>query len=274
MPGLGLLPTDPAQRFIRAPAADHHVVRSMRAALPTSADLSAMAPRVLDQKQTSTCWAHSAATLLYTRRHIQLGGVPPLMSPLFFAQIVYGTMRAAATKPGDTLPALQDTGAELDTADACFGKWGCSPFLGDGLTDLPTVDADGFGIPELAVTTVEAASARLFSGPYDIAPDSAAPETVAACIAAGIPVWLGGLVGPSLDSYRTGTIEQPWTSPQSGPGIGGHARAILGFRSVPGGLELLIRNSWGPTWGDGGSSWASAEVITSAWSLLPFQVSP
>jgi hypothetical protein len=272
----GLLPTDPEKRIVRAPAADHHAIRVARAALTGAADLVPLAPKVLNQGNCSGCWAHSADTLLFTRQ-AALGQTPVLQSPLFWMQVMYGVYRAAATKPGDTLPALADQGAQLDDADKCFGTWGSVRFQDpqqDGETDVPATEDDAgnpIPLPETTLTMVEAAVSALFAGPYDVTPDGNAPETVAACLEAKVPVWIGGLVGQGLFNYQAGQIEQPCDP--SDPQTGGHARAIIGYRTSGSDLQFLIRNSWGAAWGEAGNSWASSAVISSAWSLLPFQVS-
>ena len=261
MNGRGLLPGDPAKRLVRAPVADHHFVRAARASLVGHADLSPCTPKVLDQGQTSTCWAHSAATLLFTRRKFKGGAVQGLQSPLYFAQTVYGSMRAAAHPTGE-LPPLQDTGTDLDTADACFGRWGSQPFVGDGATDVPEGQ-----LPEAEFPAIMSAQSALFSGPYDITPDGNAPETVGACLEAGIPVWIGVLIGEVFQRMGPNDVAQPCDP--GDPSAGGHAMSIIGYDKD----RFLVRNSWGGTWNRGGDCYVSAAFLASAWQLLPFEVS-
>lgn len=270
--GTGLLPAVEKNRIQRFAAIDHGTIRAARASLPTYADLTGFAPRVLNQGMRSMCWAFSAATLLFTRRNA-LGASPVLQSPLYFGQTYYAQQRALATKPGDTLPTLADNGADLDGAGACFAQWGSAPFVGDGDSDVPdATDDDGnlLPIPELTIPVVEVAAAKPFAGEVDVMPNSDAPETVAACLAANVPVWLGSVVGQNLQNYRAGQIEGPCDP--GDPDAGGHARAIIGFRTVNGELQFLVRNSWGASWGGGGNSWASSDVLIGAMSLLPFEV--
>ena len=140
----------------------------------------------------------------------------------------------------------------------------------DNNTDVPATDANGFGIPELEADTVETGALTPFGGPYDIAPGSTAPTTVADCLDAGIPVWIGTSVGQAFQELEAGQIGQP--ADPSDPTAGGHAMAILGYRTGPGKLQFLVRNSWGPGWCEGGNCWVSAAFIATAWSLLPFEV--
>lgn len=274
MLGRGLLPQNPATRVVRAPAGDHHLIRGALKSLRGSADLSPMASKVLNQGQSSTCWAHSAVTCDFIRKNTRAGSaVAVLQSPLYFAQVVYAQYRAALFPAGQIMPPLQDTGAQLDDCDRAFGQWGSARFqepAQDGETDVPATDQEGFGIPELSTGELQAGAAALFAGPYDIAPGGNAPEIVAACLDAGVPVWMGGPVTRALDNLQAGQVEQP--ADLTDPSVGGHARAIIGYRTVAGALEFLVRNSWSHAWGDGGNSWAVAGVIAGAWSLLPFDL--
>lgn len=44
---------------------------------------------------------------------------------------------------------------------------------------------------------------------------------------------------------------------------GGHAVAIVGYRSAGAGRQFLIHNSWGRGWGDGGYAWISEQSLRS-----------
>ena len=271
MPGTGLLPGDPAKKIVRAPASDHHVVRAALSVLKGEADLVPVAPRRLNQFETPLCWAFSAVTVLYIRR--QTKGTPEsLMSPLFFAQVVCA-MQRGLTYPSGQMPPLIATGADLDTADSIFGKWGASPFIGNGVTDVPQ-NTDKLGrpiLPELDENTVQAAQSRLFTGPDDITPDGNIGDTAAACLEAGIPIWIGGPVdGPALSALQIGETEK------AAPNGDGHARALAGYKTVPvNGTKYRlfhIINSWGSDWCEDGCSWAEEEVLQCLWQALPFEV--
>jgi len=273
----GLHPTSPERAIRRLAASENEIVRKARASLSGAADLTSFGPAaVLNQSNSSTCWAHSLTTCLFRRMNV-LGKSPVLQSPLYFAQTMYATYRATAT-PAGALPPLQDQGAQLDDADACAAKWGSVRFQAQqqGVnTDVPaTTDADGnpIPIPELTVPNAFAGVPKAFAGEYDVTPDGNAPETVAACLDAKISTWLGGPVSSSLDNLQAGQIEQPCSAADA---EGGHAREVMAYRTVTvngvAQLQFKIQNSWGD-WCEGGYSWASAGVISGAWSLLPFQV--
>jgi papain like protease len=264
----GLHPTSPDRKIARKAFREKVGLASISQG---AADLTPYAPKVLNQGNSETCWAHSAATLLYTRRNID--GVVPitLASPLYFAQCQYAMYRAASTPPGQPLPPLQDQGAQLDDAARTFAQWGSIRFgepQQDGGTDVP--DTSVTAIPELKVPAVETGATVPFGGEHDITPDAIAPSLVALALDRKVPVWIGGLVGQAVQALGPGDIEQ--VTPADDPTAGGHARAILGYRTVGGAPQFLIRNSWGTSWGTDGNSWAVSSVIANAWSLLPFEV--
>jgi Papain family cysteine protease len=66
------------------------------------------------------------------------------------------------------------------------------------------------------------------------------------------PVVLG--VRLTTDFYTV--TRDPFVIPAFGPGFGGHAVLGVGVADyAPVGELILIRNSWGPTWGDKGYAW-------------------
>lgn len=280
----GLHQTDPANALVRVSIENHPKVARALKALRGSADLSAASPKVLNQGNSSTCWAHSAATLLYTRRTV-LGHGTALQSPLYFAQCMYAAYRAAKY-PAGSFPAgydgqLQDQGAQLDDAARCFGQWGSEPFgleeqLPAGGTDVPaTSDADGnpLPLPELAPDQLMSGMNAIFGGEYDVGPSAPnALDLVAAALEAGIPVWIGGLVGRAYENLQPGQVAGP--CPASDTTGGGHAQALLGYETVNLKRRWTVRNSWGPDWCAGGNALVDDDFVAAAWSLLPFEVNP
>jgi C1A family cysteine protease len=274
--GLGLVQQDPATALARASVLELDEVRASRAALKGRGDMRPWMHAVWNQGNSSTCWAHSGEAGLYVRRNA-LGLSPTVQSPLYFAQIVAAYYRSKQAPKGD-LPVLADDGAQLDDADREFARWGSQPKGApqqDGDTDVPaTSDDEGNPIPLPELKAINAASgfAKPFAGGHDVAVDEGAMEVVAACVDAGIPVWLGGLVGQATMDLEAGQLEKP--TAKDDPTAGGHARLVLGYRTATANgvarLEPLILNSWGPKWCDAGYSWAEPGVVTSAWSLQPF----
>lgn len=90
------------------------------------------------------------------------------------------------------------------------------------------------------------------------------------CLATGNPFVVGITVFESFESLaveKTGEVPMP--DPKEQP-IGGHAVCVVGYR--PDG-SFVVRNSWGPDWGDHGSFYlpqaylANVDLATDAWMI-------
>lgn len=82
---------------------------------------------------------------------------------------------------------------------------------------------------------------------------------IAQLIMNGQPVILGIRISTAFLSPG-----QPnFTIPADGDGFGGHAILVVGLGRDPiGQLFFLIRNSWGPSWANGGHAWLSADYLS------------
>jgi hypothetical protein len=261
----GLKRSTPHKVAHRLAAASHPLIKAaLGAALAASCQIRVSSHP--DQGESECCAEHSAVGCCAIHK-------PGIGSPLCLASCTYGDVRAELTPPGDTLPPLSDTGAELQTVSDALRKWGLAP-MGpqiagrNGWSDVPD-DVPGVPFPEPDVSQLEVAGHTLVSGEYAIAVDSNAPQTVAACISAGIPVWLGCFVDSAFEALTAGQVAQPPNA--SDPNGGGHAMYISGYRTAAdGSLEFRVENSWGSNWCDGGGCWASTAWLLACWELWPF----
>jgi hypothetical protein len=192
-------------------------------------------------------------------------------SPLLIASTTYADVRSRSAPEGAPLPVLQDTGAELqDDADA-VARWGVGPIgpdIGGRYSDCPDDQEPLF--PEPTVVDLLVAGAELVGGEYAITMDGNAPATVAASLDAGVPVWVGGLVGQAYEQLGPSDIAQP-TSVDDTTG-GGHAQLITAYRTAGSALEFLVVNSWGPYWAFNGTVWASSDWVSALWTAWPLTV--
>jgi hypothetical protein len=249
-------------------------------ALSGQADLTAFVKRILNQGLSETCWAHSATALKFVVDMIR-SGKADMVSPLFFAKIMYALYRDAQTPAGMPLPGpgLEDQGAQLDDARDAFARFGSVPFgkpEQDGNTDVPATqddDGDPILLPELTVPEAETGITVPFGGSYDIATGAGAGDLVAASLEAKRPVWFGTLVGQAFQALVAGDIAQPCDP--SDPTAGGHAMGYLAYKTVSVNgtkkRQYKVLNSWGADWCEGGYVWASEEFVEANWSALPFE---
>ena len=271
--GRGLRSSTPAKVAHRLGATQHEpIADALRGGIRGSADLSALFPARLNQGLTDTCPFHSLSVALVVAcasAGRPLGFVP---SPLALASNTYADLRALA-HPAGALPPLTDDGSELQDAAIAAARWGVVPIGADVQGRHSDVPADtGYGFPEPTTTELVEGASRLIGGEYAIAVDDALPETIAASLDAGIPVWIGGLVGAAYQGAAAASVQDP--APSSDKTASGHAQVIGGYRVVPGTGEIQARvwNSWGNGWALDGTVWVSSAWMRGLWSAWPMAV--
>jgi hypothetical protein len=101
-----------------------------------------------------------------------------------------------------------------------------------------------------------------------LSPVSATPYGVRRELNADRAVILGMPTWPSFDTPAAGRLVVPKMTDLDG---GFHAVAVVGYDDETG--EMLIRNSWGPSWGVNGTAWLAfrflAEYDCEAWTIGP-----
>jgi C1A family cysteine protease len=135
--------------------------------------------------------------------------------------------------PGTTFPAVRDGFA--DHGQPTEDVW---PYDGSRNDEDPT-----YSPPADAHTAQPRWSPTL-------AAVTANPSDVRALLDAGLAVVLGIPTWPAFDTPTAGRLAVPHANDLDGAY---HAVSVIGYDEIT--AEMLIRNSWGPGWGDNGSVW-------------------
>lgn len=88
----------------------------------------------------------------------------------------------------------------------------------------------------------------------------ASPKQIFAMLGGGMPLAIGLMLNKEFLDPVDGVITySPMSIPNSGHAVLGVG---IGKHQTTGDDYLLIRNSWGPTWGDAGHAWLHATYLT------------
>ena len=285
MPGKGLKRC-PAWKVAHRMGAHQHpaIAAALKAGPKGSADLSAFYMPITNQRQTSKCHAHSRAAALRTAYAAAGIPLPFDPSPELIAATTYADVRAAANPTGN-LPVLIDDGADLQDSQDATRRWGVCPIGmvagslagpagSDSYTDSPDNTA-GKTTPEADLAELRVAGTRLTLPEYMIA-GAGSPSIVAGVIAsldAGIPVQVGGPVGPGYEAAVAGAIVM------AEPDGDGHARYEGGYRPITdaereasgskGTYVFYEPGSWGINVAQAGVWLLSEEAIEALWEAFP-----
>jgi C1A family cysteine protease len=195
--------------------------------LPASVDLRSSCPPVYDQGDLGACTGNAIAGIIEIDRiHQKLDDWAP--SRLF---IYYGEREVEGT-------ISQDSGAQIRDGIKVVAKNGA-----------PKESTWPYDIVKFATKPSDAAYAEgkehealIYSR---VAQSQASIKTA---LAAGYPIVFGFTVYESFESdevAKTGVAPMPH---KHEPSLGGHAVAMVGYTPD----VVIVRNSWGPDWGQGG----------------------
>ena len=216
----GWLPDLPDQRDFL-----YSALRAVPPALPSAADLRALCPPVVDQGTLGSCTAHALAGAL---EFLELKDRVPYadLSRLF---IYYNERVIEHTVSVDSGASLRDGIKTLAKQGVCPEKeW---PYVISKFADPPTAQCYRDGLAH-TITSYH----RILT-----------LEEMRTCLAERFPFAFGFTVYESFESAevaRTGVMPMP--APDEAV-VGGHA--VLGVGYDDAAQRLLVRNSWGPSWG-------------------------
>lgn len=198
-------------------------------AIQASIDLRGVCQEIRDQGARATCLACATSDA-----HAVFHGCPPLSAEFLFFHAIQ------IAKVGN----LTD-GITLDEAAAALAQEG-----------QPAEHVWPYSLTQPSPWSPPTAT-QLWRGNLGHGTANAAAEVVQ-FLKAGQPVVLGVRISSAFLS-PTGP---GFAIPASGPGHGGHAVLVVGLgQDVAGDEYLLIRNSWGPFWGDAGHAWLQIDYL-------------
>ncbi len=230
--------------------ANDFVFQSMRprgAVLPPNVDLRHLCSPVRDQGDLGACTGFAIAVGMREFLLRKLGVPFTPLSPLF----VYYEERVRE----HSVP--EDAGAQPRDGFKVLAKMGCAPESDDPYR--PT-----------RFTHAPSKRAVLDAGHYKIAAYHRLHglADIQACLAGGNGVVMGFSV---YESFESDAVAQTGKMPMPAPDeklLGGHAVFCAGYQtnsSFAGGGVLIVKNSWGTGWGDGGYFYMPFDYVHPKW---------
>ncbi|GGQ56372.1 IPT/TIG domain-containing protein [Couchioplanes azureus] len=207
--------------------------------LPASVDLRRYAPPPGDQGQVGACvaWTIGYSIMGYYANRTGGSGAPYAPLFLYLRNVVRGGAPSAGLYPDSVLANVKSAGIDTQ-ADYWQGTtdWRIAP------TTTQIENAKNYRVSGYRL---------LFNGANQ---GAAAQESIKQALATGSPVALGIPVYQDFMNLRSHSVY----STTSGTNLGNHMIAAYGYDSQ----GVLIRNSWGQSWGNGGDAKLSWAFIT------------
>jgi hypothetical protein len=232
--GMGLIPTKPPRPSASAIAR----LRSAALTLPASVDLTANAMPPGNQGAVGSCaaWATGYTALGYWANVEGIAGGP--FAPMYtYSQVTGGVDRGSTIEGNLTIDEQQGLDVQSDYWQGNFDYW-----------DMPLLPERG-----QAVNWKLTHFANLLINPS--ASSTVTQQSIEAALAAGTPVTIGIPVYSNF--FSVSSANQGYYAGISGSLAGYHAVTALGYDST----GLVIENSWGTGWGNGG-------FATLSWSFV------
>jgi C1A family cysteine protease len=217
-----------------------NVFTNVAVSLPSAVDLRPGMPPVYEQGQLGSCTSNAiAAAIEYDRKKQGLPDfVPSRLFIYYNERVIEGTIS-------------EDAGAELrDGIKSVVAQGVCAE------SDWP-YDTSRFNVapPQQCYNDAHKDVVVKYQRLYQNLGD------MRACLANGFPFVVGFSVYESFENEQvaqTGIVPIPSGNEQL---LGGHAVLVAGYDNDR--QSFLVRNSWGPGWGEGGHCWMPFTYLTS-----------
>ncbi len=214
-----------------------HVNRLLKSAvpLPPEASTEPWAPPVDDQGQTSKCTGESTRTVAMATIGAKSGERCPDLSD----QGIYTIGRCVDREDGARGP-LVDEGAAPSQVYRGIEEWGI-PLKSSWPSDPARINEE----PRL--DQLEVAAELRFGGAHELSSTPIARSFEGrSALVAGHAFTIAVDVTQAFEDYDGGVMTSAFLR---GPSLGGHALAVLSYRTVAGRIVFRGRNSWGTSWG-------------------------
>jgi C1A family cysteine protease len=211
---------------------------------------------VKDQQQAGVCWSFAISTLMDNA--LRRAGRSDVMAPL---HIIADDEFQLLFDKGSGKPLVLESAWAYDPHKACkldensgdrsycqqayniqSGSWKSDPTL-----VVERTRAESSGVYRIMTF-------------HPLSHSPAKPDEIARVLATGQAVYVGfDIDTKSWSSARqgAGAVLPDWTP----DGSGGHAVALVGYRTAGNARQFLVHNSWGKGWGDGGYAWVSETMV-------------
>jgi C1A family cysteine protease len=234
--GYGWVPDLPDKRDFYLSA------RYTKGALPKSVDLSDNAPsKVYDQGNLGSCTGNAiAAAIEFDLKKQGLEVFTPSRLFIYYNErvIEHSVSEDAGAMIRDGIKSVRSLGAPPESI------W---PYSVGKFADKPGKDAYKEAKLHQALSYMRVKQTE---------------SQMKSCLASGLPFTLGFAVYDSFESdevARTGTVNMPASNEAL---LGGHAVLCIGYDDAT--QRFLIRNSWGPSWGNNGNFTLPYEYLLNA----------
>ena len=258
-PGVWITPLcNPLPRLAASAKALPLPVRVRTAAAPQSVDLKerGLDGPIKDQQQAGVCWSFAISTLLDNA--VRRAGRADVFAPLHIIAhdewdllFSYGAGKpivGEASWPYDPVKACEldeHLGNEhycMDAYNVRGGSW-----RGDPETVAQRTKAEAAG--DFKIIAMHRLEHRP-GNPNQIVDVLASGQAIFATVELNMAAWANA-------GHLPGSVIPDWQP----DGVGGHAVAITGYRTVDGARQFMLHNSWGMSWGDNGYAWITERMM-------------
>lgn len=221
---------------------------------PPAMDLrgSAADGPVKDQAMVGVCWSFALSSIM--ENSLSRQGTHDVVAPL---HLIVSDAWTSLHQKGNTDPMVSGTAWAYDPAKACK----LDPRPDGTCEDAYHVKQGSWQADSSLHAEVDQANAN---GVYQVVKvenlDPMTFDSLAEVVASGVEAYL------SVD-----IDDKAWSNPHQGlideygnGNRGPHAVTVVGYRTNgPRGREILVKNSWGADWGEGGYAWITEHTLTS-----------